>query len=281
QTNQQLAALHAAVAQLPPQSAATPTPSAVPTAPNREQLLAQVAQLKRAKIQLRGGLKQLARARAQLTTTISRLRTGIPKLESAVGKIDDGLAKARSQRSKLRKAKSKIIDARGDLRRTRKLAVVAAQAATVGIDVAENQKLLATVIAPVSGVVVEAATVGEVVAAGATVAAIRGRGTNSITTWLSPAQLSEVCVGSRAAVRADWMSSAEWLDAEISLIGHRADYPPTSFATDEVHLTRAVPVRLTLTRSSAQPQSMPPGAPVDITFLAGTDGSCSTTAAGR
>jgi hypothetical protein len=113
------------------------------------------------------------------------------------------------------------------------------------------------------------------------VAAIRESGASSITTWLSPAQLSEVCVGSQAAVWGDWMSSAKWLDAEISLIGQHADYPPTSFATDEVHLTRAVPVRLTLTKSSEQPQSMPPGAPVDITFLAANDGSCSTTAAGR
>jgi multidrug resistance efflux pump len=209
------------------------------------------------------------------------LRTGIPKLESAITKIDDGLAKARSQRNKLHKAKSKIIEARGDLRRTRKLAVVAAEAATLGIDVAKNQKLLATVIAPASGVVVEAAKVGDVVAPGATVARIREGDANSVTTWLSPAQLSEVCLGSRAAVRADWMSNPQWLDAEITLIGHKADYPPTSFATNEVHLTRAVPVRLTLTRSSAQSQSLPPGAPVDLTFLAANDDSCSTKAAGR
>jgi hypothetical protein len=63
----------------------------------------------------------------------------------------------------------------------------------------------------------------------------------------------------------------------ITLIGDRADYPPTAFATDEVHLTRAVPVRLTLTSSSGQGQSLPPGSPVDIEILpAANDGSCAT-----
>jgi hypothetical protein len=78
------------------------------------------------------------------------------------------------------------------------------------------------------------------------------------------------------------MSTLEQLEAEITLIGDRADYPPTSFATDEVHLTRAVPVRLTLTRSSGQPQPLPPGAPVDIEIVpAANDGNCSTAATSR
>ena len=135
------------------------------------------------------------------------------------------MAKARTQRTKLRKAKTKIIDARSELRRTRKLAVVAAQAATVGIDVAENQKLLATVTAPASGLVVHAASNGEVVAAGATVAKIREGAPNSVTTWLSPVQVTQICLGSQASLHADWMSPVERLDAEITLIGDRADYP--------------------------------------------------------
>ena len=188
------------------------------------------------------------------------------------------MAKARTQRTKLRKAKTKIIDARSELRRTRKLAVVAAQAATVGIDVAENQKLLATVTAPASGLVVHAAPNGQVVAAGATVAKIREGAPNSVTTWLSPVQVAQICLGSQASLHADWMRTTERLDAEVTLIGDRADYPPTSFATDEVHLTRAVPVRLTLTGPSGHSHpSLPPGAPVDIEILpAAHDQGCST-----
>jgi multidrug resistance efflux pump len=282
QVDQQLAELRTAVAQLPPEPPSTPSPTAAPAPANRQQLVAMITQLRQARSRLQNGLRQLTGADAQLTTALTGLRRGIPRLENAISEIDDGLAKARTQRTKLHKARTKIIDARGELRRTRKLAVVAAHAATVGIDVAENQKLLATVTAPTSGVVVEAATVGQVVAAGATVATIREGAANSITTWFSPAQLTEVCLGTVATVRADWMSTLEQLEAEITLIGDRADYPPTSFATDEVHLTRAVPVRLTLTRSSAQPQPLPPGAPVDIEiFPAANDGNCSTGATSR
>jgi multidrug efflux pump subunit AcrA (membrane-fusion protein) len=278
QINQQLAELKSLVAQLPAPPPTAPTPSAAPASPNRQQLLAQIAKLRQARSQLQNGLKQLTKAEAQLSAAISRLRSGIPRLENAIHKIDDGLAKARSKRTKLRKAKTKIIDARSELRRTRKLAAVAAQAATVGIDVAENQKLLATVTAPASGLVVYAASKGQVVAAGATVAKIREGTPNSVTTWLSPVQVAQICLGSQASLRADWMHTTGVVDAEVTLVGDRADYPPTSFATDEVHLTRAVPVRLTLTEPSGHSHpSLPPGAPVDIEILpAAYNQGCST-----
>ncbi len=274
--NQQLAELQTALSRLPPQRPTTTTPSAAPAAPKREQLLVAITKLQQGKSQLQSGLEQLTGAEAQLATGLARLRTGIPKLERAIRQIDAGLAKARTQRTKLRKARTKIIDARAELRRTRKLAVVAAQVATVGVDIAENQRLLATVNAPTSGVVVKAPAVGEVLAPGATVTTIRKGDATSLTTWLSATQLAQVCLGSQASVRADWITG-EPLDAMITLIGDQADYPPTAFATDDVHLTRAVPVRLTLTRSSGQPYPLPPGAPVDIEILpASNDHSCST-----
>jgi multidrug resistance efflux pump len=281
QVNQQRAELKTVLAQLPSQQPTTSAPSPAPGSPNREQIIAAIAKLQEARTQLQSGMKQLTRAEGQLTTGLARLRAGIPKLEKAIGQIDTGLAKARTQRAELRRAKTKIIDARAELRRTRKLAAVAADAATVGIDVAENQRLLSAVTAPASGVVVDAATVGEVVAAGATIATIRQGAATSLTTWLSPAQVGQICLGSPASVHADWMTGQP-LGAMITLIGDRADYPPTAFATDEVHLTRAIPVRLTLARSSGQPQPLPPGAPVDIEILPGANGhSCSTDTKSR
>ena len=129
---------------------------------------------------------------------------------------------------------------------------------------------------------VQLATVGEVVAEGATLATIRERASTTLTTWVSPVQLSQICLGSQASVQADWMAAGQRLGAVVTLIGDRADYPPTSFATDEVHLTRAVPVRLTLSRSSDQPQSLPAGAPVDIQILrAAHDDSCSVRTTSR
>jgi biotin carboxyl carrier protein len=274
--DEQLVDVRRVLAQLSSQRSKTPAPRTSPAPPNREKLLATVAELQRARTQLMGGLNQLAQADAQLITATTRLRNGIPKLERSIRQIDEGLAQARTQLTKLRNARSKIIDARAGLRRTRKLAVVAADAATVGIDVAENQKLLATVTAPASGVLVHAATVGEVVAAGTTIATIRQAAAISLTTWLSPDQVAQTCLGSKALVYADWMNGQP-MDAMITLIGDRADYPPTAFATDEVHLTRAIPVRLTLTRSSGQPQPLPPGAPVDIEISPRANGdSCSS-----
>jgi multidrug efflux pump subunit AcrA (membrane-fusion protein) len=281
QANLQLAELQKVLSQLPPQPPTTTTPSAIPASPNRQKLLATLTKLQQGRTQLQSGLKQLTPAEAQLTTALGQLRTGIPKLENAIAKIDAGLARARTQRAKLHKARTKIIDARAELRRTRKLAVVAADAATVGVHIAENQKLLATVTAPVSGAVVLAPAVGDVLAPGATIATIRKGDATSLTTWLSAAQLAQVCLGSQASVDADWMTG-DPLGAMITLIGDQADYPPTAFATDEVHLTRAVPVRLSLTRSSGQPRSLPPGAPVDIEILpASNDHSCSTGTTSR
>jgi multidrug efflux pump subunit AcrA (membrane-fusion protein) len=269
------------LARLSSQGSKTPAPRTSPTSPNREELLATVAELQQARTQLMSGLNQLAQADAQLITATTRLRNGIPKLERSTRQIDEGLAQTRTQRTKLRNARSKIIDARAELRHTRKLAVVAADAATVGIDVAENQKLLATVTAPASGVLVHAATVGEVVAAGTTIATIRQAAAISLTTWLSPDQVAQTCLGSKALVSADWMNGQP-MDAMITLIGDRADYPPTAFATDEVHLTRAIPVRLTLTRSSGQLQPLPPGAPVDIEISPRANGdSCSSGTTSR
>ena len=46
----------------------------------------------------------------------------------------------------------------------------------------------------------------------------------------------------------------------VTLIGDRADYPPSSNVTDEVHLTRAVPVDVTTQNP------LPPGVPVEVTL---------------
>ena len=280
QVDQQLVELRR-VAQLSGQRPNTSTPATTPAPPNREQLPAAIQDLQRARNQLQDGLNQLNQADSKLSAAISSLTNGIPRLERAVGQIGEGLAEARTQRTKLRKARSKIMDARAELRRTRKLAAVAADAATVGIDLAENQKLLSTVTAPASGVVVEVATVGQVVATGATIATIRQGSAISVTTWLAPAQVAQICLGSQASVHADWMTG-EALPATITLIGDRADYPPTAFATDDVHLTRAIPVRLTQTRSSRQAQPLPPGAPVDIEIVPrSNDHNCSTATTSR
>ncbi|HET9646787.1 MAG TPA: HlyD family efflux transporter periplasmic adaptor subunit, partial [Microlunatus sp.] len=263
QVTGQLATLRAQLAQLPPQ------PPGSPPSPATAQLAAAIAQLEQARLRLRTGLGALRQADAQLQTGTRRLRTGIAKLRSAVPKLDNGLAQARSQQKKLHSARTKIIDARAELRRTRRLAVVAADAARVGVDVALNQVRLATITSPTVGTVVDVATVGQVVAPGAGLVTIREDADPTVTSWLAPDQLNRVCLGAAAAVSADWMSSGPVarvapVEGTVTRIGQRADYPPTSFATDQVHLTRAVPVTITVPPSSGR--ALPPGVPVDLSI---------------
>ena len=265
QVERQLAALRAGLAQLPAQ------PPGAPQLPARKQILTAIGKLELADAQLRAGLTKLDRAGAQLKGGADKLRAGIPTLERAIVMLDRGLDKARNQQATLRKARHRIVDARAGLRRARRLAVIAAEAARAGIDVARNQLRQATVTAPVAGVVVDIVSVGQLLAPGAGVTTIREDVGPTVTSWLAPDQLSTVCPGTHAQVSGDWMPPDQRASATVSVVGQRADFPPTSFATDEVHLTRAVPVTLNIQSAVNQP-ALPPGAPVDVTIQ--TDTGC-------
>jgi len=73
-------------------------------------------------------------------------------------------------------------------------------------------------------------------------------------------------VGTEAEVSADWFPTRTPIPGRVTTISTRAEYPPTSFATSEVHLTRAIRVELTLSPTAEQP-ALPPGTPVDVRFL--------------
>ncbi len=199
QVERQLSALRAELAQLPAQ------PPGAPQLPARKQILTAIGKLELADAQLRAGLTKLDRAGAQLEGGADKLRAGIPTLERAIVMLDRGLDKARNQQTTLRKARHRIVDARAGLRRARKLAVIAAEAARAGIDVARNQLRQATVTAPVAGVVVDIVSVGQLLAPGAGVTTIREDVGPTVTSWLAPDQLSTVCPGTHAQVSGDWM----------------------------------------------------------------------------
>lgn len=197
----------------------------------------------------------------------AQLRAGIAKLTTALAKIDAGLAKVASGRAQLTAAGSKLADARAQLTDIRALARVAADASAVGVQLARYQRELAVIRTPVEGVVVSVVTAGEVLAPGATIAKIRRSSASYATTWVAPDDLGALRVGSRAEVRADWLSAgAGAIAGSVSHISPRAEYPPTSFSTRDVHMTRAVRVEITLSPTSDRP-APPPGAPVDVRFL--------------
>ena len=196
----------------------------------------------------------------------AKLRAGIARLRSAIARIDAGIAQAESGLGRLSAASAKVSDARAQLRHLRTLARIAASASAVGVDLARYQRSLAEVMSPTDGVVVSVVSKGDVVAPGATIAEIRPAGPSRVTAWLAPRDLHAVSVGTAASIAADWLKRP--LPGVVTRVAGRADYPPTSSATKEVHLTRAVPIEITVDQDQ---QELPAGVPVDITIIGGPE----------
>lgn len=201
---------------------------------------------------------ELAAAITKLTAGIAQIDAGLKKINTAVPKLDDGLKKAREGLGKLEDAADNVVEARAQLVDLKELATIAADTMQIPVRAAQQQVSLAEVTAPVDGVVIAVASAGDQLAPGATVASLRESTPSRITTWLSPAQAGQVCTGDAADLSGDW--SADPIAASITTIATSAEYPPSSVATDEVHLTRAIEV--TLTASS----QLPAGLPVQISL---------------
>lgn len=189
----------------------------------------------------------------------AELRAAIAKIDAGLAKIDAGLAQARSGLGTLSSATAKLADAEAQLDDARELAVIAADAASVPVSLSRYLRELAVVRSPVSGVVVSAVRVGDVLAPGATVATVRPGGRARVTTWIAPDALESVTAGTtRAVISADWAASP--LEGTVVRVSPRAVWPPTSLATREVHLTRAFEIEIEIDADVA----LPAGAPVDV-----------------
>ncbi|MDO9556143.1 MAG: HlyD family efflux transporter periplasmic adaptor subunit [Coriobacteriia bacterium] len=199
----------------------------------------------------------------------AQLRAGIARLTAALAQIDAGLAKVSAGRAQLSSAGAKLSDARRQLRDLRRLAVVGVDGAKIGVWMAEYQRETAVLRSPVDGVVVSVVSVGDVLAPGATVAELRRSGAPRVSTWLSPEELGQVDIGTAVAVRADWFPPGPGgvpIKGQVTRISTCAEYPPTSFATNDTHMTRAIRVETTLSEATGQP-ALPPGTPVDVRFF--------------
>ncbi|MGV8908497.1 MAG: HlyD family efflux transporter periplasmic adaptor subunit [Propionicimonas sp.] len=195
---------------------------------------------------------------AKLKAGIAKLDAGVRKINSVLHTLATGLKKATSGLRKLDDAIAKITEARGSLRDLQELAALQADALTVPISLARAQVTLAELTSPVDGTVVSVATAGSVLAPGARAVSIRETRASTVTAWLAPEELTRVCSGDPATILGDWMTNG--VDATLTRIGTRSDYPPTSVATEEIHLTRAVEVEFTAT------EQLPAGVPVELTI---------------
>jgi multidrug resistance efflux pump len=227
--------------------------------PEHPELQPQVDQLRAVLAQLDDVLAKLGAGIRALTAGIARIDAGLARIRAALPKIAKGLAKVRAGLRRINDGLDKVADLRGNLSDQKEVLALQARALKVPIEAARVQLSLTRLTSPVDGVVVSVAAVGEQLAPGATVAGIRESGPSTVTAWLSPSQLGRICPGDAARVRGDWMDG-DGVPATLTRISTSADYPPTSVATDEVHLTRAVEVQFTAT------EQLPAGVPVEVSI---------------
>ena len=252
--------LKALLATLP----ADPSVPLPPGTPTRAEVTAQLA--------------ALASGIASADAGLAKIDSGLATLDAGLAKIDAGLAQVKTKATQVRSGlsniatgRSALADARMLLVDTQTIARIAVDTAAIGVTLARQQQALATVTTPVSGVVVAIADAGDLLAPGAVLATIRADGPASVRVWLAPDQVSRVCLADPAMIRGDWMTAdaaalpgalPASVSASVSAIGDRADYPPSFTVTDEVHLTRAVPVDVTTAHDP-----LPAGVPVQVTLL--------------
>ncbi len=194
----------------------------------------------------------LAQKLAQLKATLAKLEAGEKKLNAAEGQLATGKSKLATGASALRDAKVKA-------RNARELLGLVAEGQDILVDVAEYRKSQATILSPVSGTVTAARESGSVAMVGAPIVRVRPVGATEIDTYLTPAQLDLVRLGARAKVDFD-SNKAGALGGTVTRIADSAAYPPTSFPTDIVHMTKTVRVTITLDDGAWAP----PGTPVDV-----------------
>lgn len=236
------------------------------------------AKLDSTEAQLRSTRAQLAEKLAQLEAVLAKLPPALPpggipgmpdpaalraaaaKLSAGIARIDAGLAKLEAGRAKLSSARAKLADARSTLRGLRAVVVAAADAAPVAVEVARYRRSLAEIRSPYAGRVVALAQVGAQLYPGATVASIRRERATRVTTWVTPEVAARLAVGDGIETRSDG-GEATRARGTIVRIGANAQYPPTSLATQEVHLTRAVQIEAELASGAA---GYSPGSPVDL-----------------
>jgi HlyD family secretion protein len=189
-------------------------------------------------------------------------RVLVAKLKAALAQIDTGLAKATAGRAKLSTASAKLSDARSQLRGLRRVLVLAADAAGVGVQVADARRALAAVRAPVAGLVTWVAEAGSVAFAGQPVARLAPDGPVVLDTYLDADQLALVRLGAEAQASSDSHPSASF-SGRVTGVTPVFGYPPTSLPTSLVHMTRAFRVSVTLDDPAAP---LPAGTPADLTI---------------
>lgn len=241
------------------------------------------ATLDATRVKLQKALAQATTGRAALAAQLAQLEAMIPpgsptptptvppapptprqliaKLKAALAKVDAGIAQLKTGLAKISTGAAKLSTARTQVRNGRDLLTALAEGREAAVRISEARRDAASIVSQVSGVVAYARPAGSVVMVGAPVIRVVPDGPTRVDTYLTGEQLALVRLGGDAYIGFDSLSGMQ-LHGRITRIGETAQYPPTTFPTSIVHMTRAVLVTITLDGSGIAPA----GTPVDITL---------------
>ena len=185
----------------------------------------------------------------------------IPQLRAGLAQIDAGIAKMESGLRTMASGSTKLSDAKTQARNGRELLSLVAEARDVATELVKARRDSAVITAPVGGLVTFARRAGGTAMVNAPLFRITPNTATLIDTYLTAEQLARVSVGDAAEVTYD-SAPGVILHGKVTSIGVDSVFPPTTFPTEVVHMTRTTRVTITLDSGAAPPA----GTPVDLTI---------------
>ena len=246
--------LQAQLANLQAQLASPSTPpSEIPG------IKAKIAQLEGLLASIDPGLAKIAANLAQVKAGLVKIATGEAQLAVGQAALATGAAKLVTAQAQLNTAADALHTAKTQTIRARDYVRTIAGGANVGVVMAEAKRDQTTIVSPVSGVVTQAPMNGAAVVVGAPLVRIRPDADALVDAYVAGEQLGSVHLGSIADITYD-SAPGKVLHGTVVASGASALYPPTSYPTDIVHMTKTVKVTFQLDSGDAPPA----GTPVDI-----------------
>jgi multidrug resistance efflux pump len=195
----------------------------------------------------------------QLQAALVGIDTALAGLPTAKGQLAQGKAQIATGKAQIATGASALADAKKKLQKAKAVMAEVAKGNDVLINLAKYRVTQLALVSPVDGIVTEARTAGTVAMVNAPIVRIRPDGPTDIETYLTGDQLETVSLGSSATVDFD-SNTAGPLPGKVTFVATNAQFPPTGFPTNIVHMTQTVRVRITLDKGGWAP----PGTPVDV-----------------
>ena len=230
-----------------------------PPGPALNALKAKIAQLQGLLASINPGLAKIAANLKQVKAGLAQIATGEAQLATARAALITGAAKLATAQAQLNAAADALHTAKTQTIRARDYVRTIASGANVGVVLAQAKRDQTTIVSPISGVVTQAPSKGTSALVGAPLVRVRPDAAPLVDAYLAGEQLSAVHVGSVADITYD-SAPGKVLHGTLLTLGSSALYPPTSFPTNIVHMTKTVKVTFQLDSGEAPPA----GTPVDI-----------------